>query len=132
MKKIVLDDNKINEIKNTAQSMRLNMLEMMKMSGANGAHIGGAFSACEVLACLYKGFLNVDAKNPLNPERDRFILSKGHVALALYSALYESGFMTKEELFSFEENESHFGTHCSKYVEKGNHIITEGGLVMIF
>ena len=115
----LVDENKITELKLTAKNMRLNMLDMMKNAGANGAHIGGAYSACEVLACLYKGLLNINPASPLDPNRDRFILSKGHVAIALYSALYEAGFITKEELFSFEENESHFGTHCSKYVEKG-------------
>ena len=114
--KFVLDENKINELKLTAKNMRLNMLEMMKNAANNGAHIGGAYSACEVLACLYKGLLNIE---PSNPNRDRFILSKGHVAIALYCALYEAGLITKEELFSFEENESPFGVHCSKYREKG-------------
>ena len=98
----LVDENKITELKLTAKNMRLNMLDMMKNAGANGAHIGGAYSACEVLACLYKGLLNINPASPLDPNRDRFILSKGHVALALYSALYEAGFITKEELFSFE------------------------------
>ena len=107
------------EIQRFARRMRLDMLEMMKHAGANGAHIGGAFSATEILASLYCGWLDVSPENPLNPNRDRFILSKGHTALALYSTLYEAGFLTQEELMSFEDNAGHFSTHCCKNQSKG-------------
>ena len=110
---------KKNEIQRFARRMRLDMLEMMKHAGANGAHIGGAFSAAEILASLYCGWLDISLENPLNPNRDRFILSKGHTALALYSALYEAGFLTQEEMMSFEDNGGHFSTHCCKNQAKG-------------
>ena len=58
--------------------------------------------------------MNISSQDPLNPLRDRFILSKGHTALALYSALYEADFLTQEELMSFEDNAGHFSTHCCK------------------
>ena len=114
-----LTPEKQREIAAFARRMRLDMLEMMKNAGANGAHIGGAFSAAEILAVLYCGILKVSPQNPLQPTRDRFILSKGHTALALYSALYEAGFLSREELMEFEENAGHFSTHCCKYQEKG-------------
>lgn len=102
-----------------ANRMRKNMLQMMKNAGPNGAHIGGAFSAADILACLYGGILNVAPDRVHDPERDRMILSKGHISVALYSALFEAGFLSWEELMSFEADGSEFATHAHKNLEKG-------------
>lgn len=102
-----------------ANRMRVDMIEMMKHAGANGAHIGGAFSAAEIFACLYSGVLNIEPMHIADTGRDRFILSKGHTAIALYSALYEAGFISHDELMSFEDNGGHFTTHTTRNREKG-------------
>lgn len=72
-------------------------------------HIGSALSIADIMAALYGGVLRIDT--PQDPERDRFILSKGHAALALYAALYLKGFITGEELHSFKVDGSWLGTH---------------------
>ena len=94
-----------------AWKIRNDVLDMTFHAGVEGGHIGGAFSSAEILAVLYGSEMNVDPKNPENPDRDRFILSKGHVSLAHYAVLKECGFLTQENIDSFENNGSMFSTH---------------------
>jgi transketolase len=61
-------------------------------------HPGGDLSSADILAVLYSGVLNIDPRNPTSPERDRFIMSKGHCSGALYSALAQAGFFPLEWL----------------------------------
>jgi transketolase len=68
---------------------------------ANQGHIGGDFSATDILTTLYFGVLRVDPENPAHPTRDRFILSKGHCAGALYTTLAYRGFIPMAELETF-------------------------------
>ncbi len=84
------------EIARQAKAIRIDVLDMVYRRQAG--HIGGCFSAAEILACLYFHHLKVDPSNPGSPGRDRFILSKGHAAAALYSALARRGFFPVEEL----------------------------------
>lgn len=74
---------------------------------------------CEILAVLYLGFLNIDVKNITSPARDRFILSKGHGALALYAALKQKGILTQSDLELFKKADSDFWTHPVFFPEKG-------------
>lgn len=76
---------------------------------ANVGHIGSALSVVEIIAALYAKVLRVDA--PDDPERDRFILSKGHAALALYAALRARGWLDEESLASYCADDSLAGTH---------------------
>ena len=70
-------------------------------SGGAG-HLASCFSALEIIYTLYrKGILNVDPANPDKPDRDRFILSKGHGGLALYSTLCDAGFLSEERLKTY-------------------------------
>ncbi len=112
------------EIQKTALSMRKNMLKAMLDAGANGAHIGGAYSCTEILAVLYKSVMNV---NPNDNNRDRFIMSKGHASIAWYAILHEIGLLSEEEFFSFEKDGSEFSTHAHENVEKGIEL-TSGSL----
>jgi transketolase len=82
-----------------ARQVRLSDLEMI--SGAELGHIGGDFSVADILATLFGAVLHVDPRNPLDPERDRFILSKGHTAGALYATLAHCGFFPLAELATF-------------------------------
>lgn len=68
---------------------------------ARMGHIGGDFSAADILTTLFFGVLRLDLENPAWPDRDRFILSKGHCSAALYSVLAELGFIGKDDLASF-------------------------------
>ena len=79
----------LNYITNLAKQYRKNILYAAFSAGAKSAHIGGALSIVEILACLYGHIMKIDPKNPMAGDRDRLILSKGHACLALYSARYE-------------------------------------------
>lgn len=79
-------------------------------------HIASAFSIIDILWVLYDRVLRVDPKNPKRNDRDRFILSKGHGALALYAVLAEKGFFPPSELERFATYDSPLGGHpdCNK------------------
>lgn len=74
-------------------------------------HIGGALSMADMLAVLYFDVMTYDAKNPSAEDRDRFILSKGHAAVGLYSALVVAGVIKEEDFARFQTNESALTTH---------------------
>jgi transketolase len=78
------------------RQQRTEILRALEQCGRG--HIGGAFSALEIVRVLYDDILRVDPQNPDWPERDRFIFSKGHSCLALYLLLAEKGFFPVEEL----------------------------------
>lgn len=87
--------------------MRQIIIEQSKR--AHVGHIGSALSVADIIAALYRDVLRVEDTE--DPERDRFILSKGHAALALYSALHLRGWMTEEELMSYCADDSLLGVH---------------------
>lgn len=95
-----------------ARQIRIQDLKLVHYAGAG--HIGGDFSAIDVLATLYGGVLNVDPENPEDPERDRFILSKGHIAGALYTTLANFGFISVEELATFLKPLSNLSGHPNR------------------
>ena len=84
---------------------------MSLAAGASSSHFGGSLSTVELLATLYNSVLKFDVSNPLWEDRDRFILSKGHACLAYYAALCEIGYIAKEELKTFEKNDSNLLGH---------------------
>ena len=87
------------ELRRRATEIRRRDLQMVVDAG-NG-HIGGDLSATDILATLYFGVLRVNPERPDDPERDRFILSKGHCAGALYTTLALRGFIPVDELHTF-------------------------------
>lgn len=99
------------ELKNLAFNIRRDVLDMTAKAGANGGHIGGAFSCADILAVLYGAILNNDPSMKNSENRDRFILSKGHCAIGHYAALKEIGYITAEDLESFEISGTEFPTH---------------------
>ncbi len=101
----------IDNIKNFAVAVRKNILEMAVSAGASSAHFGGALSITEIVSTLYAHQMKIDKKNPKWEERDRFILSKGHACLAYYAALCEIGYISKEELKTFEKNDTNLLGH---------------------
>lgn len=90
------NDQLVRELGEQAQRFRMQVLDMVY--GAQTGHLGGSFSAAEIMACLYLHHLKIDPDNPTWPERDRFLLSKGHAAPMLYAALAARGFLRPEEL----------------------------------
>jgi len=96
-------------LKKIAKEIRLRVLETVTRS--NGPHIGSSLSAVEILTSLYFGIMKV---NPNNPNRDRFILSKGHAAAVLYATLAERGLFNKKDLKNYCKNESNLPGHSTK------------------
>jgi transketolase len=109
----------IDDLMKMSHSMRLRILELAYKAGKNGSHIGGGLSSIEIFATIYGSVLKYNVSDPFNPDRDRFIVSKGHCAIALYVALEYVGFLTKEETDTFEVNGSHFYAHASRDLSKG-------------
>lgn len=105
----------INKLEQQCYEMKLKALELAQ-STSFGAHIGGGFSAMEIMRCLYE-VANISSGTDEN--RDRIILSKGHGVLALYTALWKKGFMTEEDLSTFETDGTKFYGHAHRNIEKG-------------
>jgi len=103
--------NNIEDIKNFTLNVRKNILEMAVTAGASSAHFGGALSITEIVSTLFAYQMKIDKKNPTWEKRDRFILSKGHACLAYYAALCEVGYISKEELKTFEKNDTNLLGH---------------------
>jgi transketolase len=78
---------------------------------AKSAHVGSSLSMADLLACLYGGVLRVDPKCPALPDRDRFILSKGHGCAAMYATLAETGFFPLEWLTTFYQDGTRLAGH---------------------
>jgi transketolase len=89
----------VEHIAEAARQIRIQDAKLVHYAGAG--HIGGDFSAIDILATLYGGVLNITPETVDDPERDRFILSKGHVAGALYTTLAAFGFLPVEDLATF-------------------------------
>jgi len=106
----------MNEHQLTAISCQL-LIEMLKMIVPGVTHhIGPSSGILDLLAYLYFDFLKVDPKNPSDPKRDMFILSKGHAGAALYVVLAEKGFFPKKELKLFDLDDGKLPEHASQVV----------------
>lgn len=104
-----MDSTKLKFLKQKANDIRLDALTAVY--SAQSGHPGGSLSIAEILSYLYFEEMNVDPKNPKAPDRDRFVLSKGHTAPALYSALAERGFFPVEDLKTFRQADSYLQGH---------------------
>ena len=100
---------KLDGLKETCREVRKSVLQMAHAAGM--AHVGSCFSMVDILAVLYSTVLNVDPNKPEDPDRDIFILSKGHAALALYNILAAAGFFPKEKLAEYCKYEAGIGGH---------------------
>lgn len=97
-----------------AKQIRTNALQMT--TSAKAPHIGSALSISDIVAVLYGLILKIDPNQPLLSHRDRFILSKGHACVAIYAVLSELGFISKDKLLSYGQNESVLMNHISHKV----------------
>jgi len=114
----------INEIKDKTELMRRDCIEMGYAAGSQGAHFGPALSCVDIVATIFFGVMDHDPKNPRMPERDRFVLSKGHACLAYYAALIESGYIPKEMISQFKGNDSILCGHPSMNMQYGIEVST--------
>jgi transketolase len=97
-----------------ARQIRIETLKMV--SRANASHVGGALSMADLLAVLYQRILRLRPADPQWPERDRFILSKGHCCAAVYAVLAWRGFFPRADLENYARDGSPFMAHISHKV----------------
>ena len=90
-----MKDTTVAELEGIANRLRIHVVEMTTAAGSG--HPGGSLSAADLMAVLYFRNLRHDPSNPSWEDRDRFVLSKGHVAPVLYAALAESGYFPVED-----------------------------------
>ncbi len=108
----------LNKIEKFSKSIRIEILNASYRAGSSSAHIGGAMSSADIVSVLFNKFINFPLKKNWD-ERDRFILSKGHACLVLYSALFLKGLISKKQFFSFEKNNSKFPGHPVRNIKYG-------------
>ena len=114
-----IDQTNINKIIKFKKNLTKNILEMALNAGANSSHFGGALSIADIISTLFAYKMKFEKNNPKSEDRDRFILSKGHACLAYYAALCEIGFIKKDDLKTFEENDSNLLGHPVRNMELG-------------
>ncbi|MCL5069591.1 MAG: transketolase [Actinobacteria bacterium] len=91
----------IKKLEKIANNLRITVVDMLYKIGLEArGHPGPALSIADIIACLYFKILKIDAKNPKWPDRDRFILSKGHACPTLYAALALKGYFSKNNLYT--------------------------------
>jgi transketolase len=96
-------------LKLTAAKIRKTGLQAIQAAGSG--HVGGSFSAADIMAVLYFNKMNVDPKNPHWEDRDRFVLSKGHCTPTMYATLAMKGFFPMEDLKKFRSIDSYLSGH---------------------
>jgi transketolase len=124
-----LRENLIRDIENMAERMRKSALDMAFAARGNASHIGAGMSIIDIVAVLYGGVMKLDKNDPLWEGRDRFILSKGHGVLGYYAGLAEIGYLSKEDLDTFEKSGTFLAGHPVMNREKGIEF-TNGSLGM--
>ena len=91
-------------------------LALQMVYNAKASHIGGALSMTDILAVLYSDVLKIDPFNPKDPDRDRFLLSKGHACTGLYATLALMGFFSIDDLTSYAKDGSIFLSHTNHHI----------------
>ena len=104
-----MENTRIKELSSIAEKIRLGVIK--STNAAKSGHPGGSLSISDIMAYLYFEEMNVDPTNPKDENRDRFVLSKGHTAPALYSALALRGFFPEEELITLRQTDSRLQGH---------------------
>lgn len=100
----------------TELARKIRKLSLEMVASARASHIASALSIADIVAVLYGKVLKYDPANPDWPERDKFILSKGHACVAVYAALAEKGFFPVEELRTYGKDHSMLMNHISHKV----------------
>ena len=105
------------QLKETAKKLRRHVITMIATAGSG--HPGGSLSAADIITALYFKILHHNPENPQWPDRDRFILSKGHAVPILYAALAETGYFPIEELAKLRKLDSHLQGHSDRNFTPG-------------
>lgn len=100
-----------------ARAIRKRIIQVAYSAG--GGHVGGSLSQTDVVTALYFKYLDIDPANPDKPDRDRFVLSKGHAGLGWASALGEAGYFDSALLDNFNKTGSPFGMHLDSLKVRG-------------
>lgn len=98
----------------TANEARMLAIQMVKRAASG--HLGGSLSCMDILTTLYFRNMRIDPANPQDPDRDRFVMSKGHCSPAMYSVLALRGFFPVEELRYYRSIKGHMSGHVEKSV----------------
>ncbi len=104
-----MNETRLFELRRTANQIRRHILDGVYSAGCG--HPGGSLSIADIITYLYFEEMRVDPENPKDPARDRFVLSKGHTAPALYGALAERGFIGREEIKTLRKIDSRLQGH---------------------
>lgn len=105
-----MDQKRIRELEIISAKVRLEGLDAVH--ACHSGHLGGAFSVTDIMTVLYfEKMRNIDVKDPRNPDRDRFVLSKGHCTAAIYPILAMKGFFPLEDLKTFRHIDSYLSGH---------------------
>ncbi|GAW93166.1 transketolase [Calderihabitans maritimus] len=104
-----MSDNNYKFLEEKAKTIRKDIVTMITEAGSG--HPGGSLSAVEIVTALYFQEMRIDPQRPDWPERDRFVLSKGHAAPLLYAVLAERGYFPKEELYTLRKIGSRLQGH---------------------
>lgn len=115
-------DELLAELEERAYQLRRDILEMVTTAGSG--HPGGSLSCADILAALFFSKMRYDPRNPAWEARDRFILSKGHAAPALYAALAQAGFFPTEDLRSLRRLGSYLQGHPDQRMTPGVEVST--------
>jgi transketolase len=117
-----------NQLKEIARLIRLDIVEMLYRAGSG--HVGGSFSATDVLVALFFSHMHLDPGNACYPDRDFFVLSKGHAAPVLYAILARLGYFPREELLTLRQFGSNLQGHpdakCTPGVEVSTGSLGQG------
>lgn len=105
----IMDEKRISELKEIARNVRIGIIDAVY--SASSGHPGGSLSSADILTYLYFEELRIDPKNPDAPDRDRFVLSKGHISPGLYSVLAHRGYFPVEDLKTFRKSDSYLQGH---------------------
>ena len=104
-----MDAHAVLNLKRIATNIRKGVITAVASAGSG--HPGGSLSIADIMAYLFFEKMNIDPKNPKNPDRDRFVMSKGHCSPALYSTLAHRGFFPVEDLSGFRQVSSYLEGH---------------------
>ena len=109
--------DRIEELNEIARDLRCTVARMIHKAGSG--HPGGALSAADIITALYFDVLRIDPGRPGWPDRDRFVLSKGHACPVLYAALARRGFFPEEDLWTLRQIGSHLQGHPDRLKTPG-------------
>ena len=107
-----LDKEEYLRLEQKARDLRKLVIDTVVWAGSG--HVGGALSSIDILTLLYYKYMNIDPENPDREDRDRFILSKGHIGVGIAPVLADKGFIKKELLETYNHTGSSLGMHLDR------------------